>query len=289
MLGKSPFLIHLAYSFHAKVVRTLPRTIFKERFRAFRMYKRISLMQVKHHVYWQVFVAVGLLLNAVWPLPSSIAPPTFVDVCHNGFILSIDSDALADHLGHGDVQLIDDDGDGYYKDISICSSLVDCNDSDPNITSCASNLTIGQPHPIYGGMIFELDGIGGGKLVNSVPILGLNYGYVGVQHITPWTTSTTDGFTNTDLLLAVHDLFNPPVMVRAKGPEWYIPAIEELELIYKVAYDSGGGTFRDGFYLSSTDAGQASMLAYLFDPNLPRIVPYSHYGNQAHTLSIRSF
>jgi len=56
-----------------------------------------------------------------------------VEVCHNGNVISINANALAAHIAHGDVQLIDADGDGYYTAENDCLPGGDCDDNNPNV------------------------------------------------------------------------------------------------------------------------------------------------------------
>lgn len=65
--------------------------------------------------------------------------PSKVDVCHydqsedTWKVLNISINALNAHLRHGDVQLIDSDGDGYTEQINECVPGGDCNDMDAEI------------------------------------------------------------------------------------------------------------------------------------------------------------
>ena len=66
------------------------------------------------------------------------APGSKVDVCHstgqgNWSIININENALAGHLAHGDVQIMDNDGDGWAVEPSECMPGGDCNDDDPLI------------------------------------------------------------------------------------------------------------------------------------------------------------
>ncbi len=253
------------------------------------MYKKTSgLFQIYPFILSLGMALVMLIAHHLRLIDGAVPPLASVDVCHAGTIKSINSNALNGHLSHGDVQLIDNDGDGYYTDISPCSSLIDCDDSDPTITTCAI-IAVGSPHPTYGGIVFEIDGFGGGKLVSCVPLNGLNFGYVDVQHITRWTTSRTDGEANTDKLLLVHPNFDPVVASRAKGAEWYLPSIEEVELIYKELFLTGTSPFSAGYYLSSTDSGSSRIKAFSFSMSSPSEISYSHYGLGAYTLCTRAF
>ena len=62
-----------------------------------------------------------------------------IEVCHFGNsdklwnVISINSNALTAHLQHGDVQLIDADGDGYVEQLNECVPGGDCDDNDTTI------------------------------------------------------------------------------------------------------------------------------------------------------------
>ena len=55
-----------------------------------------------------------------------------IDVCHNGHIINISSNAIGAHQRHGDA--VDMDGDGYFDIANVCGE-VDCNDDDDKINS----------------------------------------------------------------------------------------------------------------------------------------------------------
>ncbi|MGA8854331.1 MAG: hypothetical protein WB492_09160 [Christiangramia sp.] len=66
-----------------------------------------------------------------------------VSVCHYSEyddsykIININKNALDAHFKHGDVQLIDSDGDGYVTNENMCGFPVDCDDQDMNKTDCS--------------------------------------------------------------------------------------------------------------------------------------------------------
>ena len=62
-----------------------------------------------------------------------------VDVCHlgddgNWHVINVSINALPVHLAHGDVQLIDEDGDGWVTLANECGLPVDCDDTNPALT-----------------------------------------------------------------------------------------------------------------------------------------------------------
>ncbi len=65
-----------------------------------------------------------------------------VTICHNGNAISVSVNALPAHLAHGDYQMIDADGDGYYTSSGACGAIADCNDANPNVNvTCAPTCT----------------------------------------------------------------------------------------------------------------------------------------------------
>ncbi len=74
---------------------------------------------------------------------------TKIKVCHyaksDDFwnVISISSNALSAHLQHGDVQLIDSDGDGYVEQINECVPGGDCDDTNAAINPGATEICDG--------------------------------------------------------------------------------------------------------------------------------------------------
>lgn len=90
-----------------------------------------------------------------------------VSVCHYSDeddsyqTITINGNALAAHLAHGDVQLIDEDGDGFVTFENGCSIPVDCDDTDAEFTdNCSVFDNLVGP---YAGLVTpETFGIGKG-------------------------------------------------------------------------------------------------------------------------------
>jgi len=78
------------------------------------------------------------------------------------------------------------------------------------------------------------------------------------------------------------------MLSQSKGVAWYLPAINDLETIFNVAFKDLG-LLNQGVYWSSTDAGSGRMKSYYFDAINSREIEYSHYGNGAYSLAVRSF
>lgn len=68
------------------------------------------------------------------------SPPPKINVCHydaddnSWHVISINENAWPAHAGHGDVQLIDADGDGWVTAENACGIPVDCDDTDAQVT-----------------------------------------------------------------------------------------------------------------------------------------------------------
>ena len=56
-----------------------------------------------------------------------------VTLCHKGKIITVNGNALQAHLKHGDIQLVDEDGDGWVEMENGCVPGGDCDDSNPLI------------------------------------------------------------------------------------------------------------------------------------------------------------
>lgn len=56
-----------------------------------------------------------------------------VTICHKGKSITVNGNALKAHLKHGDVQLIDADGDGWVTFENECMDGGDCDDTNPDV------------------------------------------------------------------------------------------------------------------------------------------------------------
>lgn len=69
-----------------------------------------------------------------------------VDLCHydadndSWVTISVNENALQAHLNHGDVQLVDNDGDGWVDAENECVPGGDCNDDDPAVNPGVSEI-----------------------------------------------------------------------------------------------------------------------------------------------------
>ncbi len=88
---------------------------------------------------------------------NSRAQGTKINVCHydqdndTWHVIRINENAWSAHEGHGDVQLIDEDGDGFVASANECNIPIDCDDSDPQITDdcCIDETEIDSDGPLF--------------------------------------------------------------------------------------------------------------------------------------------
>lgn len=66
-----------------------------------------------------------------------------VTICHKGKIITVNGNALKAHLKHGDVQLVDEDGDGWVSFENECMPGGDCDDNDPTVYPGAEEICDG--------------------------------------------------------------------------------------------------------------------------------------------------
>ncbi|MFD0980332.1 hypothetical protein [Tropicimonas aquimaris] len=111
------------------------------------------------------------------------------------------------------------------------------------------------------GLIIYAGTSGGNRLYTTPADLGQIAWNNGTSN---WTgtgaTSTSNGVTNTDTLVALSDAGTPyqaAAACRGLGPEWYLPAQEELNVLYVNRSAIGGfnesGSLPAGYYWSSTE------------------------------------
>lgn len=127
-----------------------------------------------------------------------------------------------------------------------------------NTTDCMRSLAIGAS---CNGVIYA--GISGGNRIyaamtdESGPYFTWNNGNNPVQTATPpGGASTSDGLSNTDLLVAVTGDPDAPYLAaircRTRGSKWYLPAQNELQLLYD---NRNIGSFSGTYNIDTTSAG----------------------------------
>lgn len=86
------------------------------------------------------------------------------------------------------------------------------------------------------------------------------------------TTSASDGLANTDTLVGLADIGSPyqaAQLCRSYGEKWYLPAQDELNLLYTNKSTIGGfdvsGTYPQGYYWSSTEGNSGASIRQIFN------------------------
>ncbi len=89
------------------------------------------------------------------------SPAPKIDVCHYDAendiweVINISENAWSAHEGHGDVQLIDEDGDGWVTSENECGLPVDCDDTDAELTdNCSTSCVEGEVEIDFNGPLF---------------------------------------------------------------------------------------------------------------------------------------
>lgn len=87
---------------------------------------------------------------------NSRAPAPKIDVCHyddendTWKVINVNGNAWPAFEAQGDVQLIDNDGDGYVTSENECGIPVDCDDNDPSLTdNCCDGAEIDSNGPLF--------------------------------------------------------------------------------------------------------------------------------------------
>jgi hypothetical protein len=154
------------------------------------------------------------------------SPAPMIDVCHydaenNSWkLISINENALSTHEGHGDVQLIDEDGDGYVTQDNECMPT-DCDDTDAELTdNCSTSCVDGEVEIDFNGPLF----------------------------VAP---ADEPGFYNWQQAI------NQCNSKDTEGCDWFLPSKDELNALYFArniigGFDQSGG-LPESFYWSSTE------------------------------------
>lgn len=150
--------------------------------------------------------------------------PDKVDVCHydadndSWHVINISLNALPAHEGHGDVQLIDEDEDGYVTFENECGIPVDCDDSvfDPENSCCDEGVEIQfAGEPLFVALTDEPGFFTWYQAIDACAAKAL-----------------------------------------AEGCDWYLPNKEELNEMF--LNKPNIGVFENDFYWSSTEVGNSA-------------------------------
>jgi hypothetical protein len=157
---------------------------------------------------------------------------------------------------------------GLSNGTSYTFSVTATNAIGTSISSATSNsdtqpITIGDT--LEGGIVFYLDGSGGGKVCAATDqSAGIKWALPAYQSISvpsPGATSSTNGAANTDAIIA--QTGQPAANTYAAGlcrtydgggfNDWYLPARNELDLMHDNLHVSGLGGFSSSWYWSSRE------------------------------------
>jgi hypothetical protein len=144
------------------------------------------------------------------------------------------------------------------------------------------NLQIGE---VYGDLIYA-GSLGGKRLYTKLTDQGLhtwNNGVNGYASGVP-TGSATDGKTNTDVILSTPGGTSPYMAAetcRALGPEWYLPAYDELVVLFdSQSIGAFNGTYQSTEYWASNMAHTQRAYGYFFMGSYGGQAPLIHSLNR---------
>jgi hypothetical protein len=133
--------------------------------------------------------------------------------------------------------------------------------------------TLGCQGP-SGGIIFFLDGIGGGLEMAEVDQgSDLSWGCQGLPIDGAQNTGVGDGILNTNAIIATCSDVNAAAkicddLILNGYDDWHLPSLDELSLIYLNIVKEGKGNIKQGYpYWSSTEQNQDKAWLYHFGTN----------------------
>ena len=201
--------------------------------------------------------------------PATPRSTALIDVCHydaqtnSWHIISINENAWPAHAGHGDVQLIDNDGDGWVTSPNECGVPVDCDDTNASVNPGATEI-------ICNGIDDDCD--------QSTPDTTVEICDNGIDDDCDGNIDEADSDCSTSCVAGEVEIdFNGPLYVApadepgfytwqqaidkcnakdTNGCDWELPSIYELRALYEARNTIGGfdqsGTNPESFYWSST-------------------------------------
>ncbi|MBT8272861.1 MAG: DUF1566 domain-containing protein [Bacteroidia bacterium] len=230
----------------------------------------------------------GLDINEIQIL---VKAPSKVAVCHFDIsdmiwkVININENALAGHLNHGDVLLVDDDEDGYVDQLNECVPGGDCDDTDPTINPGAAEICgngvddncngdidegcieIGDFRD--GGVVFWIDPNDNNHgLVCAIEDQGIirwyNGSFIGVGSI---GTEIGAGASNTDAIINVQGATETNYAAGLAHAyngggftDWFLPSKDALNEMYineaiinSTATANGGANLINYYYWSSSE------------------------------------
>lgn len=217
-----------------------------------------------------------------------------ISICHhagkddNWSVININENAVQGHEEHGDVVLVDADGDGYVEAMNECVPGGDCDDNDPTVypgateicdngidDNCDGNIDEGCSVTaeigdfIEGGVVFWIDPVDNTRgLVCAIEDQSTIQWYNGLSIPTGATDESIGaGAANTTSIINVQ---GPTETSYAAGiarayrgsghTDWFLPSKDELNVMYLnkaainiTAIENGGSNFSSYLYWSSSE------------------------------------
>jgi hypothetical protein len=216
--------------------------------------------------------------------------PERVTVCHYSTVdgtwrlMEVPANSLPGHLAHGDVLLVDADGDGWVAAANECVPGGDCDDNNPLVNPGATEIlnngidddcnpdtpddtpfTVNLP----GGVTLYVHPTNNS---NGIVWGGSGTDIAALDNITDFGVAAADlnGEGNTEKIVAELGAGNYAVQICADlvaygYDDWYLPSAGELDIMYDQIGAGGTGQMPAVQYWSSTE--YSSTLAWILHPN----------------------
>ncbi len=218
-----------------------------------------------------------------------------ITICHHTssatnpwVVITISRNAWSAHQSHGDVELVDKDGDGWVEAENNCVPGGDCDDNDPNVYPGAVEVlcnnidddcnpaTLDSMEEICNnGIDDDCDGFVDGEdsdCSSTTCSTGVMIDYNGPLYVNVVDISGTHFWSE-----AIDACSN---LVTDDGcNEWYLPSKDELDALFANKNTIGGFAGRGATYWSATDLGDISAWLQNFSNGLQSTSPRATKAN----------